>query len=81
MKVFFVVTVGRQVDGDMITIRFEDKCFKQASKADEFLKPLARKWTESITTPNGPVQFLCERGIHEAELEEEEQPKEKNDSN
>lgn len=78
MNVFFIATIGRQIEGDMITVRFEEKCFRQASLADEFLKPLARKWTESITTPTGPVQFLCERGVHQAELEDEK-PKEKND--
>ncbi len=69
MKVFFVVTVARQVEGEMISIRF-DKAFTQASKADQFSKDLAKTFTETIQTPHGPLQFVCERGVHEVEVEE-----------
>ena len=69
MKVFVVVTVARQVEGDMLSIRFE-KAFAQASKADEYAKNLARTYTENVTTPDGMIQFVCQRGVHEIEIEE-----------
>ncbi len=69
-KVFFVVTIGRQVEGEMLTVKF-DKCFTQASKADKYAKDMATSFTETITVPGvGPVQFVCERGVHEMEVEE-----------
>ena len=71
MKVFAVVTVGRQVDGDMITVRFE-KAYARASKADEYAKSLGKTVTESIPTAQGPVQFVCERGVHEFDVEEDQ---------
>ena len=71
MKVFCVVTVGRQVDGDMITVRFE-KCFSRASKADEYAKALGKVTTETITTATGPTPFVCERGVHEMDVEEDQ---------
>lgn len=70
MKVFFVVTVARQVEGDMVSVKFE-KAFTQASKADEYCKNLSKVYTESVTTPDGLIQFMCQRGVHEIELEEE----------
>jgi len=70
MKVFFVVTIARQVEGEMLSVRFE-KVFTQASKADAYAKGLAKSFTETITVPGvGPVQFVCERGVHESEVEE-----------
>lgn len=69
MKIFFVVSVGRQIEGEMISIKFE-KAYKQASKADEYAKGLAKVYNETVQTEQGPVEFLCERGVHEAELEE-----------
>jgi hypothetical protein len=70
MKVFFVTTVGRQVEGELVIVRFE-KCFTKASKADEFVKTLTRTITETITTPSGPVSVVCERDVHELELTED----------
>jgi len=70
MKIFFVATVGRQIEGELVIIRFE-RAFKQASKAEEFAKQLAKVYTETIKTEHGPVELYCERGVHEAELEDE----------
>jgi len=69
VKVFCVATVGRQMEGEMITIRFE-KAFTQASKADEYAKTLSQSYTEMIDTPHGSVQFVCQRSVHEVEVEE-----------
>lgn len=70
MKVFFVVTIARQTEGEVVSVRF-DKAFTTASKADEYAKTLAKTFTETIVVPNyGPVNFVCERGVHEIDVEE-----------
>ena len=70
MKVFFVVTIARQVEGEIISVRF-DKAFTTASKADQYVKTLAKTFTETINVPGqGPVNFVCERGVHDIDVEE-----------
>lgn len=67
-KIWVIVTVARQVEGEYIQIKFE-KAYLQASKADEYVKELAKVYTETVTVPGvGPVDFLCERGVHELEI-------------
>ena len=69
-KVFCVVTIARQTEGEVVSVRFE-KAFTTASKADEYAKTLAKTFTETINVPNyGPVQFVCERGVHDIDVEE-----------
>lgn len=69
-KVFFVVTIARQTEGEVVSVRFE-KAFTTASKADAYAKTLAKTFTETINVPNyGPVQFVCERGVHDIDVEE-----------
>ena len=71
MKVFVVLTIARQVEGEIVSVRF-DKATTRASVADEFVKGLAKTTTETIMVPNyGPVEFVCERGVHEIEVDEE----------
>ena len=70
MKVFFVVTIARQMEGEVVSVRF-DKAFTTASKADEYAKTLAKVFNETIVVPDyGPVNFVCERGVHEIDVEE-----------
>ncbi len=70
MKVFFVVTIARQVEGEIVSIRF-DKAFSSQAKADEYAKSLSKTFKEMITVPDyGPVEFHCERGVHDIELED-----------
>lgn len=71
MKIFAIVSVARQVDGEYVVVKAE-KAFKQASKADAYAVGLAKRYTESIPTPSGPMACLCERGIFEMDLDEEE---------
>jgi hypothetical protein len=71
MKVFAIATVARQVNGEFVFIKIE-KAFKKASKADDFAKSLAKKYAETINTPQGPIQCVCERGVFEVEVDEEE---------
>jgi len=69
MKVFAVVSVARQVDGEYVAVKPE-KAFVQASKADEYAKGLSKKYAESVTTPVGVIQCICERGVIELDVEE-----------
>ena len=77
MKVFAVVVVARQVDGEYIAIRTE-KGFLLAGQADSYLKELKKTFvTESgipkvtkLTTPHGEMECMCEAGVFEIEVEQ-----------
>jgi len=77
MKVFAVITVARQVDGEYIFIKTE-KAFKSAQKADECLKKIKSntvtpdgKWKpQKIETENGEAICQCEVGVFELDLED-----------
>lgn len=71
MKIFAIISVARQVDGEYVVVKAE-KAFKQASKADEYAKSLAKRYTESIPTPSGLIACICERGVFEMEIDETE---------
>ena len=71
MKAFCIISVARQVDGELCVVKVE-KAYKNASKADEYSKNLAKKYAETITTPYGPLNFVCERGVFEVEVDVEE---------
>jgi len=70
MKVFAIISIARQVDGEYVVVKAE-KAFKQASKADEYAKSLSKRYTESIPTPSGPMACICERGVFELDVDEE----------
>lgn len=70
MKVFAIISVARQVDGEFVIVKAE-KAFKQASKADEYAKGLAKRYAESIPTPSGSIACICERGVFELDVDEE----------
>jgi hypothetical protein len=77
MKIFAVITVARQDQGEYICIRTE-KAFTQASKADDLLKQLKKQYLDNegktkgvrIDTPSGPLDCVCEVGAFEIEVEE-----------
>jgi hypothetical protein len=71
MKVFAVISVARQVDGEYVVVKV-DKAFVRASKADEYAKSLSRNFTETIQTPQGPIPCVCERGVFEVDVDEGE---------
>lgn len=70
MKIFCIISVARQVDGEFVIVKTE-KAFKQASKAEEYANALSKRYTESILTVSGPIACVCERGIFEIEVEDE----------
>lgn len=69
MKIFAIFTVARQVDGEYVVVKAE-KAFAKASKADEYVKSLAKNYTETIQTPTANIQCICERGVFELDVEE-----------
>lgn len=69
MKVFAVLTVARQVDGEYVFVKPE-KAFMQASQADAYVVGLNKRYAEAIPSPGGPISCVCERGIFEIEVEE-----------
>jgi hypothetical protein len=69
MKIYFVVTISRQIEGEMMLVKFE-KAYKDIAKAQEYANTLLKAYTEKIETPDGVIEFMCQRGIHEIILEE-----------
>jgi hypothetical protein len=65
MKVFAIITVARQVDGDYVFVKPE-KAFKDSKSAEAFVKTIAAQRAETISG----VECLCERGVFEIEVEE-----------
>jgi hypothetical protein len=70
MKIFAVISVARQVDGEYCLVKV-DKAFKSSSLAENFVKDLSKKYAETVVTPNGiSIECVCERGIFEIDVEE-----------
>lgn len=76
LKVFAVVTVARQINGEFIFIR-TDRAFKESAKADIYLKSLKEAYTidgkpkpMNISTPNGDAMCFCETGVFEIVVED-----------
>ena len=57
MKVFFVVTVARQVEGDIVAVHF-DKCFSDQTKAEEYYGTLRQEPVKNVTM-NGQICPIC----------------------
>jgi glyoxylate utilization-related uncharacterized protein len=78
-KLYAVITVARQVEGEYVFIKTE-RAFKSAQKADVHLKTLRAqfvtedgKWKPQVlTTSQGDVTCQCEVGVFEIEVEEAE---------
>ena len=68
-KLFAVISVARQVEGEYIVIKPE-KVYRDASKAEKYVNQLAKNYAETIQTPTGIVQCLCTRGVFELEVED-----------
>ena len=75
-KVFAVMVVARQINGEYVFLRAE-KAFRNASAADELLKNLKVQFTTSegkpkpirISTPKGDAECFCEVGAFELNVE------------
>ena len=77
-KIYAVITVARQVDGEYVFIKTE-KAFKSAQKADSYLKSLGAnfvtkdgKWKPQVlSTSHGDVTCQCEVGVFEIDVDSE----------
>ena len=77
-KLYAVITVGRQIDGEYVFIKTE-KAFSSAQKADLLLRNLKMqyvtedgKWKpQTISTGQGEATCQCEVGVFEIELDKE----------
>lgn len=69
MKVFAIISIARQVDGEYCMVKIE-KAFKTSPDAESFTKGLSKRYAETIQTPNGSIDCVCERGIFEIDVEE-----------
>lgn len=69
MKVFAVISIARQVQGEYVVCKVE-KAFTSATKAGEYASSLARQYAETIQTPSGPMPCVCERGVFEIDVVE-----------
>jgi hypothetical protein len=69
MRVYFVVMVSRQVEGDIISVTFE-KCFSNEEKANAYYQKQRPEPVRTMQTEHGPIQFACERRLHVIDLED-----------
>lgn len=77
-RVFAVITVARQLQGEYVFIKTE-KAFTTAGKADTYLKKLKQQYTTldgkvkpiKISTPQGEADCFCEVGAFELDVVEE----------
>lgn len=77
MKIYAVITVARQVEGEYVFIKTE-KAFKSAQQADGLLRSLKSqyvtddgKWKpQVVSTSQGDATCQCEVGVFEMEVEE-----------
>lgn len=75
-KIFAVITVARQVEGEYVFIKTE-KAFKSAQKADALLKALKNQYTtpdgkwrpQQVSTPQGDAVCMCEVGVFEIDVD------------
>jgi len=75
-KIYAVITVGRQVEGEYVFIKTE-KGFRDAQKADEFLKTLKSQYVtedgrwkpQVISTSQGDAPCQCEVGVFDLEID------------
>lgn len=75
-KLYAVITVARQVEGEYVFIKTE-KAFKSAQKADALLKSLKNqyvtedgKWKpQTVSTGQGDAICQCEVGVFEIEVD------------
>jgi hypothetical protein len=78
MKLFVVITIARQIEGEYVFIKTE-KYFKRASDADKLVQHLRGQYTtpegkivpQKISTPTGEADCGCTVGAFEVESGDE----------
>ena len=70
MKVFLIVNVARQINGEFIFVKVE-KAFKDVLKAEDYFKSLSKTTKELIQTAQGfSTECSCEYSVFDVEVEE-----------
>jgi hypothetical protein len=69
MKVFAIVDVARQINGDMVFVKIE-KAYLSLTKAQEYLKTVENNTTELIQNSSGfSVECSCIKSLYEMDAE------------
>ena len=76
MKVYAVMVIARQVEGEYVFVRSE-KAFTETSKAEAHLKSLKATFSTPagkvkpimINTPQGQAECFCEAGVFELDVD------------
>ena len=71
MKIYTIVVVARQINGEYIAVQAQ-KSFKTKEKAEKFHQEISKKYKEKfvIKIDNVSLDCFAEVGIFETELEE-----------
>ena len=69
-KVYMCITVAQEINGRNIQIRV-DKASKDKTVIDSYLSSSNNSWVEKMKTPEGNVDFYCERHPQEVEITDE----------
>lgn len=69
MKIYIVVNVARQINGEFIFVKVE-KAFKESKKAEEFISSAENPYKDLVQNSSGfSVECMCSRGIFDIEIE------------
>jgi hypothetical protein len=71
MKIFAVLSVARQIDGEYVFVKTE-KAFKATALAEAYVEQLKKTYADKVVlnTTHGDVPCRCELGVFEIELED-----------
>ena len=70
MKIFLIVNVARQINGEFIFVKVE-KAFKYIKKAEAYFDSLAKTTKQLIQTAQGfSVECSCEYSMFDVETDE-----------
>lgn len=70
MKIFAIINVARQINGDMVFVKVE-KAFKSNSQAEEYIKPFEKPVIEMIQNSKGfSIECSCLKSVCEIDVEE-----------
>lgn len=67
MKIWAVIKVGRQINGENVFVNFE-KAFDSREKAENYFSTSKLGTKETINSPDGSIECYIERRVYEAEL-------------
>ena len=68
MKAYICLTVANESNGNLTMVKV-NKCSVNKNDLVEFLKAGPKSWKENIRTERGDGEFICEKNIHEVEIE------------